>query len=212
MIHIIVFLISCLVLYVSYNQTYNYLQYNTIQFQHLDENRKYYMCKNIVKGCYLSVLTVAGVIPIFYGIVYDVWDNDMIRIIASMYVSNDVVGMYRVENLPTSTRLHHTAAVFLLIMAWNIDFQRSNTGQLLTLYTYFSALSFPVNLYLGLRFCYEVRWLRKLSKHLYLYTCLANWVVQIKWSTDVSFMYILLILVIIVDDLVLLRWLWFKRQ
>ena len=207
MVPLLVFLFSCALLYVVYNQTYNYFTYDTIQFQHLDENRKFYVCKNVVKGMYLSALVVAGIIPVYFGLIHGIWDDTMFKILASMYVSNDVVGMFRVSKLPTTTRLHHTACIILLIMAWTIDFDTNNTGQLLILYTYFSALAFPVNLYLGLRFLYDLPGLKSFAKYLYLCTCSLNWLLQLYYANEVNYMYIGLICIIIVDDIVLLKWL-----
>jgi hypothetical protein len=207
LVPLLVFLISCCLLYIAYNQTYNYFTYDTVQFQHLDENRKYYICKNVVKGTYLSMLVIAGIVPVYFGLVEDIWDDTMFKILASMYVSNDVVGMFRVKKLPTTTRLHHTASVVLLMMAWSIDFNTNNTGQLLVLYTYFSALAFPVNLYLGLRFLYELSGFRYFTKYLYLCTCSLNWVLQLYYANEVNYLYIGLICIIIVDDIVLLKWL-----
>jgi hypothetical protein len=139
------------------------------------------------------------------------FNNEVIRIFASMYVSNDVVGLFRVSNLPTTTRLHHTATIVFLLVAWTVDFQESNVGQLILLYTYFSAIAFPVNIYLGLRLCYDnIGWLKTISKYTYALTCLVNWSVQIKWYTPTTefYIYTTILTVIVVDDLVLLKWLW----
>lgn len=211
MLPIIVFVLSSVIVYFMYTHTQNYFMYNTVKFSRLSTNKQYYVVKNVIKGCYLCFLVVAGGFMILPGIFYNRWDNDTIRIFASMYVSNDFVGLYRVSTLPTSTRLHHTASIIFLLVAWSIDFQSSNVGQLLLMYTYFSALSFPVNLYLGLRLCFDnLLWLRSLSKYIYLVSCLINWYVQITWSVmgPDTLVYMFLMTVIVADDIILLRWLW----
>ena len=211
MIPFIVFLVSSVSIYFSYAHTHNYLVYNTIKFGELCETRQYYVVKNVIKGIYLAILVLAGAFTILPGIFYDNWNNNIIRIFASMYVSNDFVGLYRVTVLPTSTRLHHTASIILLLVAWNIDFQNSNVGQLLLVYTYFSALAFPVNLYLGLRMCYEdLHQLRDISTYVYLLSCLCNWYFQMYWVVlDLdTIMYLLVMCAIVMDDIILLRWLW----
>ena len=211
MIPLLVFLISSTVVYFSYTHTQNYLKYNTLKFSSLTVNKQYYVVKNITKGIYLSFLVILGWFMVIQDAMSDVFDSPTIRIFASMYVSNDVVGLFRVSNLPTSTRLHHSATIIFLLVAWNVDFERSNVGQLLLLYTYFSAISFPVNLYLGLRLCYDdMDWLKTLSKYIYAFGCMCNWYIQFQYfipSTE-SYMYIVLLLVIIMDDIVLLKWLW----
>lgn len=211
MIPLLVFLISSICVYFSYTHTQNYLKYNTLKFSSLSINKQYYVVKNITKGIYLCILVILGWFMIVRNIMNNRFDNPTIKIFASMYVSNDVVGLFRVSNLPTSTRLHHTASIIFLLVAWNVDFQESNVGQLLLLYTYFSAISFPVNLYLGLRLCYDnMEWLKTVSKYVYAVGCLCNWYVQVKWSAPTSevYMYMVLLCVIIMDDIVLLKWLW----
>tara|TARA_B110000008_G_scaffold255064_1_gene271473 strand:+ start:657 stop:974 length:318 start_codon:yes stop_codon:yes gene_type:complete len=102
------------------------------------------------------------------------------------------------------------ATMIFLLIAWTVDFQTSNVGQLILLYTYFSALAFPVNLYLGLRLCYnDMEWLKNISKYVYLLACLVNWTVQLAWSVpDTEFyIYLTILLAIVVDDLILLNWL-----
>jgi hypothetical protein len=211
MLPFIVFIISSTTVYFSYTHTQNYLRHNTVRFSSLSVNKQYYVVKNVTKGVYLAVLVVLGWFMIIPGILRNEFDNDVIKVFASMYVSNDVVGLYRVSNLPSSTRLHHTASVIFLLVAWTVDFQESNVGQLILLYTYFSALAFPVNVYLGLRLCYDnLNWLKQISKYVYTVACLVNWLVQIKWyiPTTEFYVYMAILTLIIVDDLVLLRWLW----
>ncbi len=211
MLPFVVFVVSSIVVYFSYAHTQNYLKHNTLKFSSLSVNKQYYVVKNIIKGMYLALLVILGWFMVIPGILHDSFDNDTIRVFASMYVSNDVVGLYRVSNLPTSTRLHHTASIIFLLVAWTVDFQESNVGQLILLYTYFSALAFPVNIYLGLRLCYDnMNWLKNISKYIYTLACLVNWVVQLRWyiPTAKFYIYVTILLLIIMDDLVLLRWLW----
>lgn len=211
MIPIIVFLISSCLVYFSYTHTQNYLTYNTINFSKLTTNKQYYVVKNITKGFYLFFLVVSSGLILIPDIYNDIWDNDIIRIFASMYVSNDVVGLYRVSRLPTSTRLHHTASFIFMIVAWNVDFQSSNVGQLLLLYTYFSAISFPVNLYLGMRLCYDdMLWLKNCSKYVYFMSCMLNWWLQYRWVVydNDTLLYMCFMSVIVLDDVILLKWLW----
>jgi hypothetical protein len=211
MLPLLVFLISSTIVYFSYEHTQNYLKYNTLKFSSLSVNKQYYVVKNITKGIYLSFLVIVGWFMVIQDAMNDIFVNQTIRIFASLYVSNDVVGLFRVSKLPTSTRLHHSATVIFLLVAWNVDFEQSNVGRLLLLYTYFSAISFPVNLYLGLRLCYDgTDWLKTLSKYIYAFGCMCNWYIQFQYfipSTE-SYMYMTLLLVIITDDIVLLKWLW----
>ncbi len=206
------FIVSSIVLFFSYTHTQHYLRHHNIRFSRLSENRQFYVVKNITKGIYLAFLVLFGFFFIIYPIFNNHYNNNTIRMFASLYVSNDFIGLYRVSNLPTSTRLHHTASIVFLLAAWTIDFQTSVVGQMLLLYTYFSAIAFPVNLYLGLRMCYDVPRLRKIAKYIYSISCALNWYIQYQWFTvEPSVMaYVTLLSVIVFDDIVLLRWLWKK--
>lgn len=211
MLPFIVFIVSSVIVYFSYGHTQNYLKHNTIRFSSLSVNKQYYVVKNVIKGVYLALLVILGWFMIIPGIIHNEFNSDTIKVFASMYVSNDVVGLYKVSNLPTSTRLHHTASVIFLLVAWTVDFQESNVGQLILLYTYFSALAFPVNIYLGLRLCYDnMNWLKTISRYVYTIACMVNWIVQLKWYTPTTevYVYMMILTVIIMDDLVLLKWLW----
>lgn len=210
MIALVVFLLSSVCIYFSYTHTQNYLKHNTLEFTTLPVNKQYYVVKNVIKGIYLALLSLIGGILVIPGVFYNEFDNNTIRILASMYVSNDFIGLYKVSNLPTSTRLHHATTLIFLLVSWSIDFQTNNVGQLILLYTYFSALAFPVNLYLGLRLCYPVEWLKHISKYIYLWVCVLNWGIQYYWYIPSSgtYIYFCLLLAIVFDDIVLLKWLW----
>ncbi len=211
MLPFIVFLLSSCFIYFSYTHTQNYLTYNTIKFDKLTMDKQYYVVKNIIKGVYLCLLAIASCVILIPDIYSGYWDNYTIRLFASMYVSNDFVGLYKVNRLPTSTRLHHTVSFVFMLVAWKVDFQSSNVGQLLLLYTFFSALSFPVNLYLGLRLCYDdMEVLKECSKYIYLISCVLNWWLQYHWMVydKNTLLYLCFLSAIVMDDIILLKWLW----
>tara|TARA_B100000214_G_scaffold370318_1_gene344775 strand:- start:291 stop:758 length:468 start_codon:yes stop_codon:yes gene_type:complete len=142
------------------------------------------------------------------------WDNTTLQSFASLYVSNDIVGLYRVK-LHMSTRLHHMTAAAFLMAAWCADFQNSTTARMLCIYTLFSAATFPVNMYLGFRFLQdikdEVRYkLYKCAKNTYTVCCILNWLIQIYmgyYNTETTMMvYLAGLTLIIYDDIILLRW------
>ena len=112
-------------------------------------NRHRYITKNVIKA---SVL----VLVLLYTSTIRDWSDDRIPVVAGIYVSNDIVGLMYVPNLHLSTKIHHVMSIVLLVYAFVADFKTSNTAQMLFYYTYFSAATFYVNLYLGLRFCYRL--------------------------------------------------------
>ena len=94
MIPLIVFIVSSIVVYFSYTHTQNYLKHNTLKFSSLPVNKQYYAVKNIIKGVYLAVLVILGWFMVIPGVMKNEFNNEVIRIFASMYVSNDVVGLF----------------------------------------------------------------------------------------------------------------------
>ena len=166
--------------------------------------RQPYIVKNLIKACMLLTLTLYALVFVFP---YD-WDNPMIKVIASMYVANDLVALLLCK-LPMSTTVHHVVSCMFLVFAQYIDFKRNKEAQLLFYYTFFSACTFFVNLYLGLRLIRKAPTLLKICKYGYPLILVLNWTVQIWIALDgVAFWYIILLLFIINDDIVLTRWLW----
>jgi len=207
------FVLSCF----AVNECYGYacinLQSSSPKFASLSEARQFYVVKNVIKGYYLAFLVLLGALLVFVPVFLSGhYDNRSIRILASLYVSNDFVGLWRVEKLATTTRLHHVTSLVFLLLAWQADFQEQPVARMLLFYCYISAISFPVNLYLGLRFCTEEdpARLRAIAKHTYAVGCLFNWSLQ--WqlfeASAESYCFLGLLCLIVYDDIVLLRWLW----
>lgn len=207
MIPLLILILSCSLLYYSYPKMNDFLTNYTPDFDHSE--RQNYIVKNVMKSISLCILCILSLFFI-HG-----WDNTTIRIFAAVYVSNDLMGMYMCT-LPTSTRIHHITTVVFLFGTFMVDFQQSHIAQMLFYYTYLSAVAFPVNLYLGLRLCYEKpyhpEWLfrlKSIAKYVYCGVCIVNWSYQLfllKGETE-ELIYVSLIGLIVVDDIILLKWL-----
>lgn len=212
LIPIFSFIVSCYILNFSYPILINKLDENTPNFDKLNDIKKHYVVKNLLKTVYLCVLCIFG-FPFLIFAMYNYFPNIPIKILASLYCSNDCVGLYKVKQLPTSTRLHHIVTSIFLMCTYATNFQENKIGQMLFYYTYFSACAFPVNAYLGLRYCYDYNEIEKyhyVAKHIYPLCCIVNWIIQFYMigNTFYDFAYIFLLLFIVFDDLYLLRWLW----
>ena len=214
MLPFLAFVLSCFAVNEAYLYAFNYFDVASSEtFGALPESRKFYAVKNVIKGIYLAILVVVGALFVFLPILLKgVYDNTSIRILASLYVSNDFVGLCRVKKLATTTRVHHMTSFLFLLLAWQADFQTQRVAQMLLFYCYLSAISFPVNLYLGLRFCSDedparLRWIAKVT---YAIGCLLNWSLQWKLfeHSAEAYCYLALLALIVYDDIVLLRWLW----
>ena len=201
MFHIYTLLISCICLYNVYGVMCHYLS---------DLPRRNYVVKNVVKSFVLCLLVLAS-----FVFLRD-WDNDTIKSFAALYVSNDLMALIVCRNtLPTSTRLHHLTSVLFLFAAFQTDFIQSNTAQMLFYYTYASAWAFPVNLYLGLRLCFQRRpayldTLLRICKFIYPTICIVNWTYQLYLFdfTYTSMLYAMFLTMIVYDDVVLIKWLY----
>lgn len=210
MIEILVFLGSIYLLNFSYTPVKDQLLLVTDHFPKLDETKQNYVIKNLLKACYLCILIVVTVLLFGPYLCYGAWPDALLRSLAGMYVSNDIVGLYRVQNLKTSTRLHHYTTFLFLIMSWTVHFQESKVAKLLFLYTFASALTFPVNAYLGLRLCYDEDTLIDLcgvAYYTYAIVCFLNWGLHLLLFDTSCVGYYALILFVVYDDIVLLQWL-----
>ncbi len=153
-----------------------------------------------MKSFYLFILSFFGLFVIFPP-----YSNNIIKVFASLYVSNDFMGLFMVP-LHFTTVLHHSVSLVFLLYSWSIDFNTNKTAQNILIYTWLSSLNFGVNLYLGLRKIKQVEWLRHVSKHIYLITFIVNIVYQVIHAKNPF--YWCLLTFIIIDDLYLLHWLY----
>lgn len=214
MIPQISFILSCLFLNYSYPKIDAYFFKTSKRYGFLSEEKQVYVIKNVLKSLYLSIIVLFSFFMVIPDISYGIWDNTILQTFASLYVSNDIVGLYHVK-LHTSTRLHHMTCAVFLLGAWSANFQESTTAKMLCIYTLFSAFTFPVNLYLGLRYVFEITNmkmvnLKKVSKWTYTVCCGLNWVIQLYMGIMNSELYMVVyglgLLFILYDDIILLKW------
>lgn len=215
MIPQISFILSCVILNYCYPKVDAKLFNISKKYGLLNAEKQAYVIKNVLKSGYLCLIFVACIYFVFPDLMKNKWDNTILQTFASMYVSNDIVGLYNVR-LHTSTRLHHLTCAVFLLGAWGADFQHSTTAQMLCIYTIFSAITFPVNLYLGLRYVFEIEdpdmiSLKFVSKWVYVGCCGLNWLIQIYMGYKNNEFYLMAyyfgLMFIVYDDIVLLKWL-----
>ena len=153
-VSVFAFILSCGLLHVSYPVLIDHLDTNTPNFNELNEIKKHYVVKNLLKAVYLCILTVIG-LPIVLLSFWGSFPNTVIKILAGLYCSNDIIGLYKVKQLPTSTRLHHSVTTLFLLASYAVDFETNRVAQMLCYYTFFSAGAFPVIGLVGLRLCVD---------------------------------------------------------
>ena len=216
-------LISCFSIYGSYHLFFKLLSNNT-QFNALKEDRQYYVVKNIVKSISLLGISLCTFETMYNCMINQPIDNFFIKTIATIYVTNDIVALAVVPNLPKSTKIHHSTTTFLLFFNYISDYstiyEPNNVAKLIIVYALFSCYSFSVNFYLGVRllndnsvkFTSFINNIRYSSFIIYLLSCSINWSYQIftLLSNPIGMsqiIYVMVMSLVVYDDLVLLSWL-----
>jgi len=201
----------------SYFKLYNELSYS----------KQAYVVKNISKSIFLSYISL-DLAKLLLTILYynSNLNNDLVKQVASFYVSNDIVALILVPNISKTTKRHHYTTTFLLFVNFCFDYSRlellsSKIGLLLIGYTTLSAFAFPVNLFLGSRFIIDSgvikNNLNKVAYYNYKLSLLVNWLTQIIYILYSSWynlshipaflIYISIMIPIVNDDIVLISWL-----
>jgi hypothetical protein len=209
-------LFSCILVRTMYFIT-DILLYPSSKYIELSQVRRKYIQKNLIKSAYLAVLTLVAMFTIIIPIWRDnIWNNWTIHRLAALYVSNDIVGLVCVDNLPQTTRIHHMTTTVLVFLSFGLDFQTSEIGQAMLVYTMASASAYIVNFHLAVRWLSprgSLKKLRAFAGVIYVVCCLFSWSWHIWWLytselwSIYHFAYISLLFLIVRDDIILMKWL-----
>jgi len=195
---------------------HNILLNNNIRYNHLDNDRKLYVLKNITKSCGLLIILYYGYVLLYYKWFENKWINDLIYKIGFFYCSADFLGLLVVKNLPINSKIHHISTLFISILVSQTDFENSATiVEAILIFTLLASKSFSVNLYLGWRHIYY-RYTKKilnLAYYNYIITLTINfiyqyWMLYRFFNISLLYMsYVFLCHLIIYDDIKLLGFL-----
>ena len=177
-----------------------------------------YIIKNFIKSVLLLTLSTVFMKPLILPIILnDKWDNRLVHLSGAIYTSNDLMGLILVKNLPYSTRMHHGITTTLCLVSFSINFQNSNLGKMIFVYTFASAHAYLVNFYLGARLIVEKKRLemvRITARNIYFVCCFVNWGWHLLFIYNNhqlinmgQIIYFILLFWIIKDDIILLSWL-----
>jgi hypothetical protein len=176
-----------------------------------------YIQKNLVKSIILACLVFIALVWVVTPIINDgYWDNFLIHRLAAVYVSNDIIGLICVDNLPKTTRLHHMITSTLVVVSFGLDFNTSDIAQAMLVYTLASATAYMVNFHLAVRWLCAKHGLKKLryaAAVIYLTCCALSWTWHGYWLWSTANLniyhacYIFLLGWIVWDDIILMRWL-----
>ena len=224
------FLIVSYGVYNLYSPVKNILDQND-KFRSYDVGKRYYIIKNFIKSALMAIICIGMMFVYIPNILRNQWNDSHNRLLGVFYVSNDLAGLFAVPNLPQSTKLHHYTTVFLFTLICYLSTDEETIGRLLVIYTIFSCIPFMVNTYLGLRFFYTrgnelTEKQRKVNKiidinrimayYVYLVCCFFNWSyhsyflirkISLNELTFEYYIYYLLLIPLINDDIILLSWL-----
>ena len=191
-------------------------------------HKKWYVVANMSKAFFLGCLVLS---PKYWVGFYKQHFLDEFQLLElkrtmAIYIGTDLVALYLVPKLPTSTILHHvvTVGVSFIVFGLNLELKGRagvlGLAKMLLLYGTFSTIPFLVNAYLALRVVYSksiiVKYLCHLSLVTYLICCFFNWSIDLLWllgywgQRELSFhtlFYCLVVLFVIYDDTVLIKWL-----
>tara|TARA_B110000091_G_C13789907_1_gene465146 strand:- start:1340 stop:2008 length:669 start_codon:yes stop_codon:yes gene_type:complete len=211
-----IFVVCCFLIRVLYNVVGLLLSTSVPKYASLEPHRKLYVQKNLIKSFVLAFMLPPALIWVVWPIWQsNVWHTPTIQYFAVVYGANDFVGLLCVNNLPKTTRIHHLISTFLVLTSLSMDFQTSSVAQSMLAYTFFAASSYIVNFQLAVRWCFprgSAIWLRYLAGMIYVLSCAVSWCWQLWWAYSTSleayhFVYIVLMLWIVRDDIILMRWL-----
>ena len=231
------FLLQSYGLYRTY-PVMNFLLCKSEKYSKYDTTKQYYIIKNLIKSVSMAVILFFMVFTFIPNLFNNEWHDTHNRIIGIFYVSNDLAGLMAVPKLPSSTKFHHYTTIFLFSIICGMTTEKEdNIARLIVVYTIFSCIPYLVNSYLALRFFYNREDESKLSMaqlrenriidlnrvsayYLYLICCVCNWlyhsiflVNRLRYG-EMNFAYVvyyMLLIPIINDDIVLLKWLYSKN-
>ena len=112
--------------------------------------QRLYIQKNLVKATVLAMM-VPSIVPLGYkALLQDQWDWDAIRTIGLFYGMCDGYALVRYYDLlHPSTRFHHSIVSTFSIANWYVT---QDPWRQLNVFAAVSVLTFPVNVYLALRY------------------------------------------------------------
>lgn len=196
-------------------------------------HKKWYVIANMCKSALLGISCLSRKYweGAYRCYILDQFPGIPLKRTMAIFAVTDVVALWMVPKLPTSTIIHHVTSAVLYLVACATDMTEQGwTGNLgvakmIVVYGNFSTVAYLVNAYLALRVLYapnsrSMRILCRVGFWSYVLCCAGNWGIHLIWFlngiqtmsfTWAALPYIVAVMFIVNDDIVLLRWLW-KRS
>ena len=107
------------------------------------KHKQHYFISNLVKGTILGIITPHSYFILYNYIFYNIWDLNEIKIMASLYASIDLVSMFQVNKMQTTTIVHHSMVqVFYIISLLCFNFDEHEISTPIVIYAIFSTFAY----------------------------------------------------------------------
>ena len=200
------------------------------KYKDFDYSRRMYINKNIVKSLVLCYLSFKYHYTFYEMIILNKWNTLLVRELGYLYGSQDISGLIMVKNLPYSTKLHHTTVTLFVLINSFVDYTKFGLHRGLLELAVFSSFPYIVNTFLGLRLFVEKNNknlvnISKFSYFIYSLCIICNIYRQILLIYEyirrnildndlnfivisILFVYCYLLMIILYDDFILVKYLY----
>lgn len=154
-------------------------------------HKKWYVIGNLMKSGCLACLTFSPFWRsfLYHGFVSNNWEMSLpcifyMKRTVVVYVVMDVVTLFTVPKMPTTTVIHHILSLLLCTCIFAVDPRTGDIIRMIGMYGAWSALSYLVNTYLALRVVTSkayVNFTAILALWIYIGVCAANWSLHVYW-------------------------------
>ena len=191
-------------------------------YKDIPSEKKFYVLSNLIKAAVLMSLSCSTTAAMYRIIVYDQWENVLVKNAGSVYSMCDFVSLFVVKRMSRSTIAHHILVVVFNTWSMMNDYQEENICRAIVVYAVFSSFAYLVNFLLASRFLeigFKRAFILSIGAFLVYGTCcVINWTWQTfflkhLWLTKDwegrcwVLTFIFCIAFVMYDDIILLMWL-----
>lgn len=216
---LVVFLVGSYVVWSSYHSFHFYLTKYSKSYASIPHDKQFYVLSNLIKSAVLLSYSPLAAKLLYSTMSLDVWPSNRIKLMGTLYAIPDFVSLFMVSRMATTTIVHHiVVCVFNCVSLYN-DYQVNNVVRAIMVYAVWSTFAYLVNLLLASRFLNTTpvvsMVLSALALVIYAVCCGVNWSWQVWFLSSIFsehpyqvIAFVSLMLMLVWDDLVLMKWLW----
>ena len=112
----LIYLLMLLLLFITSNIYSIYLCIYNPTFRLLNNNRKRYVIKNLLKSYLLFFYSIIGSYYLYQGYILNNWNINILHNLGLVYASIDLFGLLTIRNLPYSSIFHHIVVQVLAFL------------------------------------------------------------------------------------------------